>query len=109
MECTACLRSLDHGVLAQEAREQLDLCPACEERVAALERAAVTPLVVATFAEFLHDRNDLATTTRRCDEAAHRFWAMLASFGDATDTVEVEAALEELVRCAPTRLHQMTD
>jgi hypothetical protein len=90
----------------QQAREQVDLCPVCEDRVAALEHAALTPIVVAAFAEFLHDRDHEPLKEPSCEEAAHRFWAALTIFGDVVDRVSVAEALDELARCAPSQVDQ---
>jgi hypothetical protein len=108
MDCGGCLRSLAHSVLVQSARD-LDLCPSCADYLAARRREAMTPLVVAAFAQFLHDWSVTLPTERYRDEAARRFWASLEPFGEAMDHVQVKGALDVILAHAPTANHEITD
>jgi hypothetical protein len=65
-----------------------------------VEREAMIPLVVAAFAQFLHDRTLSVPTEPSAEAPARRFWAELVAFEPVTDTVGVLAALEELIRQA---------
>jgi hypothetical protein len=101
MDCTCCSGLLAHSVLVRSVKD-LHLCPSCAQRLAFQERQAMIPLVVASFAQFLHDRNQTLVTEPCRDQAARRFWEELAAFGDVVETIGVVVALEELARHAPS-------
>jgi hypothetical protein len=106
--CNFCLRSLADDVLTQSINEAT-VCRACAERITACERAAMLELIVAAFAQFLHERAEVPSTEPCSKDAARRFWAALVTSGDAVEAVGVVAALEALAIHAPSHVFPVTD
>ncbi len=69
----------------------------------------MTPLVVAAFAQCLHDWSVSLPTEQARDEAARRFWASLEPFGDAIDHVQVKGALDAILARAPATAREIID
>jgi hypothetical protein len=65
--------------------------------------------VAAAFAQFLHDRAEVALTEPGSVDAARRFWAGLTTIGDVVETVGVVTAIEALASNAPHHVHPVTD
>ena len=81
--------------------KDIQLCDACSNELGAIERQAVAPLIVATFAQFLSEWTTTLPTEPRQSETAERFWEALAPFDDAVDVEDVTEMLEALVAYAP--------
>jgi hypothetical protein len=103
-----CSRSLADDVVVPTAREATVPRPG-GEGIAAHEQVAMIQPVAIAFARYLRERAEVGTTEPGSQDAARRFWAVLAPSGEAVGTVSVVAALEALTEQAPRHVCPITD
>jgi hypothetical protein len=100
VQCAFCLRPPADGVLVRSVNEAY-VCSECVARIAACERAATAPLVVASFAEFFEEWQASPHNAPRTRFAARRFWSELACFERISGSIDVLGALAVLAESAP--------
>lgn len=100
MKCAFCLRAPADGILVRSVNGAY-VCSQCAARIAACERAAAVPLVVAGFAEFFEAWQESPHDEPRTQLAARRFWSELACFEKVSGSIDVVGALITLASSAP--------
>jgi hypothetical protein len=108
VECTGCLGEMSHSVLIRSV-QHLDLCTSCASRLTAAEIAAMTPLVVAAFAQFLKQRSSTPSAQSCRFDAAREFWDELEPFRESLRALDLADALNELLACAPPATREVVD
>jgi hypothetical protein len=102
VKCGFCLRPPADGVLVRSVNGAY-VCTECAARIAACERAAAAPLVVASFAEFFEEWQTSPHDAPRIQLAARRFWSELTCFEEISGSIDVLGALTMLAATAPSR------
>jgi hypothetical protein len=103
MECSFCLQRPADGALVRSVNSSY-VCTRCAARIAACERAAATPLVVAGLAAFFEEWQESPDDASSTGRAARRFWSELSSFEGLAGSIDVLRALAVLASAAPGRV-----